>query len=56
MVNKKDICPRTEKCPLFSGLLEKDERLKEAYKNIYCNAGEEGWNNCKRFIMINHGS
>jgi hypothetical protein len=42
------ICPKTEKCPIFNGILKGTE-FTETYKNLYCLAGEEGRNKCRRF-------
>ena len=40
-------CPNTEKCPIFNGFLE--PKYIDTYKSLYCLAGEEGRNKCKRF-------
>jgi hypothetical protein len=42
------ICPKTEKCPIFNGILKGTE-FTETYKNLYCLAGLEGRNKCRRF-------
>ncbi len=42
------ICPKTPKCPIFNGILKGTE-YTETYKRLYCEAGEEGRNKCKRF-------
>ncbi len=41
-------CPKTEKCPIFNGILKGTE-YTETYKNLYCQAGIEGRNKCIRF-------
>lgn len=41
-------CPKTIKCPIFSGVL-KGTNYSEVYKRLYCEAGAEGRNRCKRF-------
>jgi hypothetical protein len=41
-------CPKTPKCPIFNGVLKGTE-FTETYKNLYCLAGEEGRNKCRRF-------
>ncbi|MBN1186362.1 MAG: hypothetical protein JXB49_29070 [Bacteroidales bacterium] len=48
MGNNKE-CPNTEKCPIFNGFLE--PKYIDTYKNLYCLAGEEGRNKCKRYIV-----
>jgi len=42
------LCPKTVKCPIFSGVLKGTE-FTETYKKLYCEAGEDGRNRCKRF-------
>jgi hypothetical protein len=42
------ICPKTMTCPIFSGVLKGTEYV-DVYKKLYCEAGEEGRNKCKRF-------
>lgn len=41
-------CPKTPKCPIFSGILKGTE-FTETYKKLYCEAGEGGRNRCRRF-------
>jgi hypothetical protein len=41
-------CPNTPKCPIFSGVLKGTE-YTDVYKRLYCLAGEQGRNNCRRF-------
>jgi len=43
-----DLCPKAEKCPIFSGILKGTE-YTEVYKKLYCEAGEAGRLRCKRF-------
>jgi hypothetical protein len=43
-----DVCPKAEKCPIFSGILKGTE-FKEVYKRLYCEAGEAGRLRCKRY-------
>ena len=42
------LCPKTSKCPIFSGVLKGSE-FTETYKRLYCENGEKGRNNCRRF-------
>lgn len=44
------LCPKTEKCPIFSGVL-KGTQYTETYKAMYCEAGEAGRKKCKRFLV-----
>ncbi|MBN2213778.1 MAG: hypothetical protein JW723_05990 [Bacteroidales bacterium] len=45
---EEKICPKTPKCPIFQGILKGTE-FTETYKRLYCEAGEEGRNRCKRY-------
>ncbi len=42
------LCPKTEKCPIFNGILKGTE-YTETYRKLYCEAGEEGRTRCRRF-------
>lgn len=42
------ICPKTVKCPIFNGILKGTE-YTETYRKLYCEAGEEGRNRCRRY-------
>ena len=42
------VCPKSEKCPIFIGILKGTE-YTEVYKRLYCEAGEAGRLRCKRF-------
>jgi len=42
------LCPKTPKCPIFSGILKCTE-FTDTYKKLYCEAGEDGRNRCRRF-------
>ncbi|MBN2486797.1 MAG: hypothetical protein JXB34_12555 [Bacteroidales bacterium] len=41
-------CPNTPKCPIFSGILQ-GSQYTETYKSLFCLAGEEGRNKCRRY-------
>ena len=45
------ICKNYEKCPIYSGVLVDKETTAKGYKNRYCEAGEAGWLQCKRYIV-----
>ncbi len=44
-----EICPCAEKCPIFSGVLKENEISTIVYQNLYCNVGEKGRANCRRW-------
>jgi len=43
------ICIKSEKCPIYAGILESKEILVETYKSLYCENGKPGHENCKRY-------
>ena len=46
-------CPKVEKCPIFINNVLTIENAAVAYKTLYCEAGEERFKTCKRFIVAN---
>jgi hypothetical protein len=44
-----DICPSSEKCPIFNGILKGKEFTTISYKRLYCENGEQGRLNCRRW-------
>jgi hypothetical protein len=42
------VCPKTPACPIFNGVLKGTE-YTDVYKKLYCEAGKEGRNRCRRF-------
>lgn len=52
-----DCCPSVEKCPIYTGVLQGKEYTTKAYKMMYCEAGDEGKQKCKRWqIKQKYGS
>ncbi len=43
------ICKNSAKCPIYSGVLKGMEFTTAAYKQKYCDAGGQGWNQCRRY-------
>ncbi len=43
-------CPNASKCPIFSGVLSDKKSTAASYKSLFCESGEEKWNQCKRFL------
>jgi hypothetical protein len=48
-----DVCPSAEKCPIFTGVLKDKIFTTKSYKMQYCEDGEKGRNNCKRWQCKN---
>jgi hypothetical protein len=44
-----DICPSAEKCPIFNNMLIGKYYTTQAYKSQYCEKGEDGRKNCRRW-------
>jgi hypothetical protein len=44
-------CPKFEKCPIFTGESFVMEGSSHIYKELYCLAGPERYQTCKRFIV-----
>lgn len=42
-------CEKSEKCPIYDGVLKSNNILTSSYKSVYCNNGIDGKNKCKRF-------
>lgn len=47
------VCPKYEKCPIFTGTAFKRSGSADVYKNLYCQAGAEVYGICKRFMASN---
>jgi hypothetical protein len=43
------ICKNSLKCPIYSGVLKDLTYTASAYKQLYCDAGDQGWGKCRRF-------
>ncbi len=48
---EEQICPKYQKCPIFSGEAFKRQSSKEVYQNLFCKAGPEKYKTCKRYIV-----
>lgn len=48
-----ELCPKYEKCPIFTGAAFKRSESAEVYKKLYCQSGIDGYGTCKRFIASN---
>ncbi len=47
--NMEQICPKSEKCPIFQGGVLKRKKSEQTYRNLYCNAGPEKYKSCVRY-------
>ena len=48
-LNPEKSCQNAAKCPIYSGVLKSMTHTASAYRQLYCDAGSTGWNNCRRF-------
>ena len=44
-------CKNYEKCPIYTGILKDNQVTSKSYREQYCNAGPNGWNKCKRYLI-----
>lgn len=42
-------CRFATECPIYNGKIEIDKMPKYLYRNVFCERGEKGWNNCKQY-------
>jgi hypothetical protein len=42
-------CKNYEKCPIYNDVLKDKTTTAMVFKIQYCDAGERGWNACKRY-------
>lgn len=47
----ENLCKNYEKCPIYTGVLKDKTVTSAVYKKQYCEAGEKGWNSCKRYLV-----
>ena len=45
-----NICQYIKTCPIYQGKKEVSTTPLSIYKNVFCNRGLRGWNNCKQFM------
>lgn len=45
-----NLCPYIKTCPVYQGKKETNGIPLELYKNVFCNRGIKGWENCKYYL------
>lgn len=45
------VCKNYEKCPIYTGVLLGKEFTARSYRMQFCDAGEQGWSTCKRYLV-----
>lgn len=46
-------CQHTKICPIYQGTKEVKTLDLNIYKNVFCNRGLKGWNNCEQYTAYN---
>ena len=44
-----NLCQYIKTCPIYQGEDESISTPLSIYKNVFCNRGFRGWDNCKQF-------
>ena len=44
------ICQYRIECPVFQGKEATNGTPLSLYKNVFCNRGPKGWNNCEQYL------
>lgn len=54
-MNLGKLCKYSGECPVYR---KKNKTLKKPIflvRNVFCNRGYKGWNNCKRYLALEEG-
>ena len=46
------ICNHSNECPVYKGDITIDGVDHVIVRNVFCNRGEMGWKNCKRYQLV----
>ncbi len=49
MNNYRNRCRFAIECPIYNGEVKVNDTPLTIYRNVFCNRGIKGWNNCERF-------
>ncbi|MGE4586635.1 MAG: hypothetical protein AB7D05_04765 [Mangrovibacterium sp.] len=49
------LCPLSKTCPVYRGKVKVENTSLLLVRNVFCNRGEKGWNNCKRYQLAHAG-
>jgi len=49
------LCPYSKTCPVYCETFIVDQVSPFLIKNVFCNRGPKGWNNCERFKIKEQG-
>jgi hypothetical protein len=45
-----NLCKYAKDCPVYLGKIYTSVAPLPIYKNVFCNRGFKGWNNCEQFM------
>jgi hypothetical protein len=45
------LCPFAKACPVYHGNIKIENTSLFLVKNVFCNRGERGWKNCRRYQL-----
>lgn len=47
-----NLCQYIKTCPIYQGMEDLNGTPLVIYKNVFCNRGYKGWNNCERYLKL----
>jgi hypothetical protein len=51
-----NLCQYIKTCPIYQGKQETNGAPLALYKNVFCNRGYKGWENCEHYLEYNLNS
>lgn len=48
-------CKYAEECPVYQNEIKTLGKPIYLIRNVFCNRGQKGWNNCKRYLALEQG-
>jgi len=48
-VKAKELCEFNRVCPVYKGEVKDFDSPLHVLRNVFCNRGSHGWNNCARY-------
>ncbi len=49
-------CHFANQCEIYKGKKQVKEMPLFLYRNVFCNRGEKGWNNCKQYLIYQNNA
>ncbi len=54
-MNLGKMCMYAKECPVYNNSNDKTDKPVFIIRNVFCNRGARGWNNCLRFLSCQQG-